>query len=138
MPTSYYKLFYHFIWATKNRSPIITTQIENQLKQFIPHKTLKLNAKQLKLEMVEDHLHLLARIPPKISVSAFVNSIKGSSSHYINAILDEKIFYWQTGFGVLSLAEKQLPFVAEYIKNQKQKHKDNDLISVFEEIPRLT
>ncbi len=47
--------------------------------------------------------------------------------------LNEKSFYWQSGFGVLSLFEKGIPFVKHYIKNQKQHHKDNrNLIDILE------
>jgi len=46
MSNAYYRLFYHFVWATKNRKPIITPQIECILKEFMPGKIGELGGKQ--------------------------------------------------------------------------------------------
>ena len=87
------------------------------------------------LNMTQDHLYLLASVSPKTSVAEFVYKIKGSSSHLINLNLERKTFYWQSGYGVLSLSAKGIPFVTKYILNQKQKHADNNLIDVLEYAP---
>ena len=36
------KLFYHVIWSTKNREPIITPEIEDRLHSFIAKKAIGL------------------------------------------------------------------------------------------------
>ena len=132
MPQTFYKLYYHIIWATKKRLPLINPEIEKLVKRYIPNKITEYSGKQLALNMVEDHIHLLASIPPKISIADFVHKIKGSSSHYINALQGGKNFYWQSGYGIVSLSEKGVPFVKEYIDNQKQKHQNNDLVDILE------
>ncbi len=135
MPQTFYKLYYHIIWATKKRLPLITPEIEELIKRYIPKKIIEYSGRQLALNMVEDHIHLLVSIPPKISIADFVHKIKGSSSYYINTAQGEKSFYWQSGYGVLSLSEKGIPFVKQYIDNQKQKHQNNDLVDILEHIP---
>ena len=132
MPQTFYKLYYHIIWATKNRLPLINPEIEKLIKRYIPNKITECNGKQLALNMAKNHIHLLTNIPPKISIADFVHKIKGSSSHYINALQGGKSFYWQSGYGIVSLSEKGVPFVKQYINNQKQKHQDNDLVDILE------
>ena len=33
---------------------------------------------------IEDHIHIIASIPPKLSISDFAKRIKGSSARYLN------------------------------------------------------
>jgi len=135
MSSTFRQLYYHFVWAPKNRAPIITPQIEALLKNFFPNKIQKLGGASLALGMVSDHLHLAAIVPPRISVSEFINLIKGSSSHHVNVTLGEKTFYWQTGYGALTISKKAVPAVVSYIENQKLRHHENNLNEEFEHIP---
>ncbi|MFH1523050.1 MAG: IS200/IS605 family transposase [Patescibacteria group bacterium] len=136
MPHTYYKFFYHIVWGTKYREPIITPAIEKLLKDYIPKKIKGQEGIPMALNMTESHLHLLASVPPKISIAYFIHRIKGSSSHFINVNLGKKVFYWQSGYGALTLSEKGLPYVKQYIINQKQRHANNDLLDILEYIPK--
>ena len=77
----------------------------------------------------------LVSILPKINISDFVGQIKGYSSHEVNKIKGDKYLGWPRGFGVLSLSKRGIPFVKQYIQNQKQHHKNNTLISAMEFMP---
>lgn len=68
-----------------------------------------------------DHIHVLASFRPSMSPAEFVQQLKGSSSHFITHQLDQG-FEWQEDYAVLSVSEKDVPRVIEYIKNQKQHH----------------
>ena len=127
MSNVYHKLYYHIVWGTKNREPIITPTIEELIKYYIPKKVIEYDGVTLEFNTVSDHIHLLCGIPPRISISEFVNKIKGSSSRYINIIQNEVCFYWQSGYGILSVSEKDISFVRRYIRNQKQHHKKNEI-----------
>ncbi|MBU2233412.1 IS200/IS605 family transposase [Patescibacteria group bacterium] len=135
MSQSFYKFYYHIIFGTKYRKPIIALEIEKLLKEYLPGKIKEKEGLAIELNMVDDHLHLLASIPPKISVSEFIHKIKGSSSHFVNVNFGKQFFYWQAGYGALTLSEKGVPFVRQYIANQKQRHARNDLLNILEYIP---
>ena len=128
----YYKIYVHLIWTTKNKEPIIDQKIEEFLKKYLPQKIKNLRCEQLALNMTNDHLHLLVRLTPSISISNFVNRIKGASSHEINLNFPNNDFYWQNGYGVLSLGGKAISFVKKYIDNQKEHHKKDSIISTME------
>jgi putative transposase len=123
VPKVYHELVYHFAWSTKDRLPLITSEVEAHLLPFIERKCDELGYHVYAVNCVEDHLHLLVRLKPTDSVSELARQLKGSSSHFINKELQlEDVLYWQTGYAVLSLREKDVPIVTRYIQRQKQRH----------------
>jgi len=136
MPQSFYKLYYHVVWGTKYREQKISPEIEELLKEYIPRKVKANSGVFIAMNMTTDHIHLLIIVPPKISVAEFIHKLKGSSSHFVNINLGIKDFYWQSGYGAHSLSAKGIPFVTKYIINQKQKHANNDLVDVLEDMPK--
>ncbi len=115
-----WRLYYHLVWATKERQPLINKEREAKLYGYIISKADELDSIIHGINGIENHIHLVASIPPKISISDFVQKIKGSSTHYINHLNTvEDMFGWQRGYGVFSLGRKQLEKAVIYVKNQK-------------------
>jgi REP element-mobilizing transposase RayT len=129
---NYYQLFYHLIWSTKNREPLVTVEIEKLLTIFLPTKIKIIGGNCYAIGIVSDHIHLDLSIPPNISISSFVQKIKGSSAYSINNTFLNQHFNWQSGYGVLSFSKKSLPYIEEYIKNQKNHHQGNSLLGQLE------
>jgi putative transposase len=71
---------------------------------------------------VEDHVHLAVSIAPTILISDFIGQLKGSSSHDANQKLGRKLVEWQTGYGVVGFGTKDLKWVVDYVRNQKDRH----------------
>ena len=72
---------------------------------------------------IEDHVHLVASIPPSLLVSEWIGRLKGGSSFHINhEIVNRKLLDWQDGYGVVSFGTRDLPWVIKYVKNQKEHH----------------
>ena len=131
-----WRLYYHLVWATKERLPLITSDIEPQLYGYIIGKAHALGCITHAIGGIEDHIHNMVSVPPKLSVAEFVKNIKGSSAHYINyGDFDcPSKFVWQRGYGVFSLGGKQLDRAVEYVRNQKQHHQEGTIISYLEQI----
>ena len=129
----YWKLYYHFIWSTKNRLPLIDSVLEAELYRAIAAKAKDMGGFIHGIGGVEDHVHLVASIPPKIAPAKFIGDVKGNSSHFINHVIKPDFeFYWQDEYGVLSFGEKNLSSVVRYIHNQKQHHAYGTLIAEME------
>ena len=129
-----WRLYYHLVWATKDRQPLITKKRETKLYGYIINKADELDTIIHAINGIENHIHLVASIPPKISISDFVKKIKGSSSHYLNhSDAVEDMFAWQRGYGVFSLGRKQLEQAVIYVKNQKEHHLQGTTIASLEE-----
>ncbi len=128
----YWKLYYHIVWATFERLPLIDGDRER-----IIHSTLYAKAKELGLVVhamgnVQNHLHVVASIPPTRSVAECVKHLKGASSRAVNAHETSHAFQWQEGYGALSFAERSFRTVVAYVKDQKQHHEQGTLIDLYE------
>jgi putative transposase len=131
----YYRLFYHIVWGTKNREPLITPEIETSLHNAIVAKAKDLDSFVYAVGGVTDHVHLVATVPPKIALANFIGQVKGNSSHFVNHELSVPYqFKWQAEYGLVSFAGKQLDMVVKYVNNQRQHHADGTLIPLFERV----
>lgn len=133
---SLWRLYYHIVWATKERLPLITSDKETTLHNYIIGKSNSLNCILHGIGGVEDHIHLVVSIPPTMAIAEFVKKIKGSSSHHFNHNLcntSEK-FAWQEGYGIFSLGSKQLEQAIIYVQNQKTHHFEGTINSHLEKV----
>jgi len=130
-----WRLYYHLVWSTKDRLPLIGSDKEAKLYPYIIGKINSLNCIFHAIGGIEDHIHLIVSIPPKLSIADFVKEIKGSSAHYLNQTFgDSPKFVWQQGYGVFSLGSKQLDQAVAYVQNQKQHHQEKTAIASLETI----
>ena len=77
---SYTNLLYHIVYATKDRAPLISKSWRDDLHAYLGGSVRGLNGIALEVGGVADHVHLLAKIPPTISVSEFMGKLKANSS----------------------------------------------------------
>ena len=133
---AFWRTYYHLVWATKERQPLITFEKEKKLYNYIIHKADSLNCIIHAVGGIEDHIHLVASIPPSLSIADFVKNIKGSSAHLLNKnsrlSTNSTSFSWQRGYGVLSLGGKQLEQAVSYVTNQKNHHSQKTVIDSLE------
>lgn len=127
-----WRTYYHLVWATRNREPLITETIELELYGYIQTKAKSLNCPVHAIGGTVDHIHLIVSIPPNRAVADFVMRIKGSSSHHLNHTYPNQTFAWQWEYGVFSLGAKQLQSAIAYVQRQKQHHANQTLIAVLE------
>ena len=118
----FWRAFYHLVWVTKNREPLIQPEIESSLYAYLVHKVAKLGVFVYAINGWTDHVHLVVAIPPHVSVSDLVKHLKGSPSHELNQIRANNYFAWQRGFGVLTVGERQRPAAELYVRQQKEHH----------------
>ena len=78
---------------------------------------------QLEINGVADHVHILVKLKPTLSLSDVVRDIKANSSKWLNEKSTIFKFAWQDGFAAFSVSESQAPRVQAYIRNQKSRHR---------------
>ncbi len=119
----YCRLYYHVIWGTKNREPLITPEIEPVLFDFIRSKAIGLGGIVYALNGTEDHIHLLVHIPTTIPLAQFIGKIKGATSAKLNKSgFGDGYFYWQTEYSALTISENLVSVCIRYVNNQKSHH----------------
>ena len=130
---AYWRLFYHLIWVTRYRAPLLGPQIAREVYSYLVAKAEGLGGTVYAVGGTENHVHLVAAIPPSVSVARFVGQIKGVSSAKANSsgILDGE-FRWQESYGAFSFDAKRLPRYIAYVENQLDHHREGEVISILE------
>ena len=128
--------YYHIIWATKHRQPLITPQIESVILATAQQKSLQLKSHIEAMNTVADHLHVAVKIPPSLAISTWVQDVKGLTAYEVNRAYPnlDITFRWQRGYSVLSFGKRNLPFVVQYIEQQKEHHEQNTLEQYLEHL----
>ncbi len=129
---SYWRLYYHVVWATKNRLPLLTPDIEPVVHRILIAKGKELGALVYAVNGTYDHVHIAASVPPRVSLADWVRRLKGSSSRIINIEFGDGTLKWQQGYGIMSFGSRQLKWVIEYIKRQKEHHQTGSLVESLE------
>lgn len=132
----FWQCFYHVIWATKNRDPLLEEKYEKVVFEAVSRKSASIGCEVLAINGMPDHVHVAVRMPPTMAIADWVKSVKGVSSRELNTVLPESHarFRWQQGYGVLTFGAKNLDFVVGYIRNQKGHHTDDDLYTYLERV----
>ena len=119
----FWKCYYHIVWATKQRQPVITAPVETVILGSVREKCDEMRCRLLAANTVADHIHIALSVPPVLSIAEVMGNLKGTSSRAVNLAFEEsERFRWQESYGVLTFGETALAFVCDYIKRQKEHH----------------
>ena len=123
MPNTYTNLLYHIVFSTKDRAPLITENLKEELHKYIGGIIRDEGGVKLESGGVEDHIHLLVKFKASVSVSDMLRLIKANSSKWANERRTEGEFAWQEGYAAFTVSESQVVPVRRYIRNQVQHHR---------------
>lgn len=128
---------YHIVFAAKYTRQIIYKDLKEEIGKILRQLCRWKEIEILEAELCKDHVHMLLKIPPKISVSGFVGFLKGKSSlmiHERHGNLKYKYgnrHFWCRGYYV-DTTGKNTKKIAEYIQNQLKEDHISDQISFKE------
>lgn len=122
MGSTYTKLYYHFVWGTKERRNLILPQWEPRLYEWLGGAVRHLGGVADSINGMADHVHLLLGLRAKHAPAEVARDIKGGSSEWVHEVLKAPTFGWQEGYFVATVSPTQLDGVRKYIRNQKEHH----------------
>ena len=106
--STYTQLMYQIVFSTKNRKPCLKKENRKVLFRYIWGLLRNKGCHLYRMNGVEDHIHILTHIPPKLSVSNVVKDIKIASSVFIK---EQNLFPefdgWQRGYGAFTYSYKE-------------------------------
>jgi len=138
MPSAWTQNFYHAVFSTKNRAPLITAEVEERLYPFVGGIVRDLRCTLLAINGMPDHVHLLVRYRPDLSHSDLLRHIKSRSSKWLHETFSHlNHFAWQEGYGGFTVSKSAVSAVEDYIRRQKEHHQRVDFESEFQELLRL-
>ena len=123
---------YHIVWVPKYRFRILTDKVAEEVERCIRAFSEQQGCEVVELNVQVDHVHLLALVPPKVSISGYVGTLKGRTAiRVFNKFrkLKEKPYwgnhFWARGYCVDTVGLDS-EMVRKYIKYQQQKEKESE------------
>jgi len=121
------------MWATWDRHPLLTPEMEVLVYSCIQAECAKMGAELIAIGGLPDHVHLLARVPAALSVAELVKQVKGTSSHLANhSGATNSAFKWQGAYGAFTVSKGSVKKLSDYIARQKQHHADRTVYQEYE------
>ncbi|MCI0352031.1 MAG: IS200/IS605 family transposase [Acidobacteriales bacterium] len=112
----------HVVFSTKEREPKITPELKPRLLAYMGGIVRELDGKAVIINAMIDHVHMLLRLPPTLSLSDCIRLVKTNASRWAHQ-QGYKRFAWQTGFSGFSVSTSTLPQVTAYIREQERHHR---------------
>ncbi len=134
MPHSRNNGYYHFVWSTWDRVPLLMPDKEPHAHDLIRQQCRILKADILALNGMPDHVHLLVTLPTTVSIAELMKAVKGASARALNDAYGTRTFAfkWQGGYNYDTVCSTRVPTLVRYIEHQKQHHADNKLWPAWE------
>jgi putative transposase len=124
MTQTFTDLNYHLTFATKGRRSSIPEDARDELCKYMGGIVKGIECHPVEINAVEDHAHLLVRVPPKIALSDVLRAVKAGSSKWMNDnVARNREFDWQDGYSAFSVSHSLLTRVGESVKNQAEHHR---------------
>ena len=134
---------YHIVFAPKYRRRLIYGELRTDIGKILRNLCERKGVEIVEANACVDHIHMLVKIPPKLSVSAFMGYLKGKSSLIIferHAQLKYKYGnrkFWCKGYFVDTVGRNKKA-IQEYIQQQMQEDMVEDQLTLFEEYDPFT
>ena len=127
-----YDIKYHLVWITKYRKPVLTGEIANRCRELIREICLSKEVEILKGHISKEHVHIFVSVPPHISVSSLMQSLKGKSSRKM--MMEYKALsrtfwgrhIWARGYFVASSGNVTDEVIMQYIELQGKEPEDGN------------
>lgn len=121
MSHSYAQNHVHLVFSTKNREKFLERNFLPRLWSYTAGICKNHDLLTFAVGGMEDHIHLLFRLPPTMALAQAVTLVKSNSSKWIKE--QSRKFAWQEGYGAFSVSSSNLGSVIKYIDNQEAHHR---------------
>jgi len=71
---------YHIVWAAKYRFRVLEGAVASEVANCIHAFSEQQDVEIVELNIQIDHVHLLVMVPPKVSISTYVGTVKGRTT----------------------------------------------------------
>ena len=121
-----FNMHVHLVFVAKCRRKVFDKEAVDRLRELFAKVCTDFEAQLVEMDGERDHVHLLVSYPPKVSVSAMVNSLKGASSRVLRKERPDiaKRFYykgvlWSPSYFASSCGGAPISIIRQYIEQQQ-------------------
>ncbi len=125
MPQSLVQVYVHLVFSTKRRQPFLQDgEFRDRTHRYLAGTLKNLNCPALAVGGTEDHVHALCRLGQNVEIASLIRDLKRDSSKWVKAEQPRlSDFYWQGGYGALSISPAHVDALRQYIANQEEHHR---------------
>lgn len=127
-----YKCDYHIVWVPKYRYRILTGEVGKQVDEDIRKLSEWLGCEVKELNVQTDHIHVVVSIPPKVSISVYMGTIKGKIAIKLfksYPVLKKKPYwgnhFWAKGYFVNTVGLDE-EMIRRYVKYQEEEERKEE------------
>ncbi len=127
-----YKCDYHIVWVPKYRYRILTEDLAKNVNSDIRKYSEWLGCEIIELNVQIDHIHVVVSIPPKVSVSKYMGTVKGKLAIKMFKTypgLKKKPYwgnhFWARGYFVNTVGINE-DVIRRYVKYQEEVEKKEE------------
>ena len=124
-----YKCDYHIVWVPKYRFRILKGELKSLIEEDIRRLCEWKRCEIEEMNVQEDHIHVVVSIPPKVSVSEFMGTMKGKLAIKLFKSypqLKQRPYwgnhFWARGYFV-SMVGIDEEIIKRYVKYQEKEEK---------------
>ena len=121
MSHSYAQNHLHLVFSTKDRQKLISKEFQPRLWAYLAAICKHQDMLAFAVGGMEDHVHLLFRLPPTTTLARAVTLLKSNSSKWTRERGTK--FAWQQGYGAFSVSSSNVAAVIKYIDTQEAHHR---------------
>jgi len=133
MPGSFTCLYYHLVFATKDRVPLITPDLKPRLWAYVGGIVRAEKGVALAVGGTDNHVHMLTKLDKQSTVADVMRVVKGNASRWVHETFPHlSHFAWQDGYGAFTVSIGGLDQVTRYIQGQEEHHRDETFEQEFE------
>ncbi len=127
-----YDIKYHLVWITKYRKPALRGEIAERIRDLIREICKANDVEILKGHVSREYVHIFVSVPPHMSVSELMKSIKGKTSRKMLMEYKtlSKAFWgrhlWARGYFAASSGNVTDEVIMKYIEEQGKEPEDVD------------
>ena len=120
-----FQLHVHLVFVTKYRYRVFDGNALERLRAIFSKVCLDFEAQLVEMDGEDNHVHLLVNYPPKYSISALVNSLKGVSSRLLRLERPDLVrrywkgALWSPSYFAASCSGASIGVLKAYIEQQK-------------------
>ena len=127
MPHSFFAVYVHLVFSTKNRRPFFTPEIEPRVHAYLAGAVREGGGESLTVGGCADHIHMLIGLPPKTAPADVIKEVKRQSSIWVKKELAAfHDFSWREGYAAFSVSYSNPSRIRSCIQNQQEHHKKMD------------
>ena len=123
---------YHIVWCPKYRFRILHGKVAEEVQNCLHAFSSRLECEVVELNIQPDHIHVLASVPPKVSISQYLGTLKGRTAIRVFKqfpYLKERPYwgnhFWAEGYCVDTVGLNE-DMIRKYVQYQEKQEREQE------------